>query len=213
MQKSVVEERDQRPQRPVGNDAALFARFLGGDDSAFMELFDRHTHRLYLYCLKFVNDRQRAEDLVQDMWERVIKLRTDGKTAPDNPIGLFIRIARNLCLNSIRDERNLSSLEDVPEWNHPSVTMRELSHNEELVVSALARLPMQQREVLILNAYSGYRFDEIAQMLGEPVGAVRTRAWRARAQLGRLISALIELDESNENNESFGDNERRNKEE
>src|SRR5690349_9220241 len=38
-------------------DAVQFARFLEGDDGAFMQLFDRHTHRLYLYCLKFVGDR------------------------------------------------------------------------------------------------------------------------------------------------------------
>lgn len=208
-QKFVPQKSAPKPQGPIGNDPILFARFLAGDDSGFMELFDRHTHRLYLYCLKFVNDRQRAEDLVQDLWERVIKLRAEGKGAPDNPVGLFVRIARNLCLNSIRDEKNISSLDEMPEWEHPSTSMREMSHHEELVVAALKRLPMAQREVLILNAYSGYRFDEIAEMLGEPVGAIRTRAWRARAQLGRVISALIELDESNEKNESYGEDDRR----
>ncbi len=65
-------------------------------------------------------------------------------------------------------------------------------------MAALEHLPLPQREVLILNAYSGYRFDEIAEMLGEPVGAIRTRAWRARVQLGRVVSALIELDENRE---------------
>ncbi len=209
----VAQKKDSPSGRATGNDQALFARFLEGDDAAFMELFDRHTHRLYLYCLKFVNDRQRAEDLVQDLWERVIKLRAAGKSAPDNPVGLLVRIARNLCLNNIRDERSTSSLEDVPEWEHPSTTMRELTQHEELVVAALPRLPMQQREVLILHAYSGYRFDEIAEMLGEPVGAIRTRAWRARAQLGRIISALIALDESNEKHDDYGDNARSTEEE
>jgi RNA polymerase sigma-70 factor (ECF subfamily) len=198
---------DQAVRPPSSKDVDLFARFLAGEDAALMELFDRHTHRLYLYCLKFVGDRVQAEDLVQDLWERVIKLRNKPREAPPNPLGLLYRIARNLSLNSIRDRRQLSSLDTLPEWQHPSVSTREMSQHEELVVAALAHLPLAQREVLILNAYSGYRFDEIAEMLGEPVGAVRTRAWRARVQLGRVVSAMIELDENRENNDSPSDDE------
>jgi RNA polymerase sigma-70 factor (ECF subfamily) len=177
-------------------DAVHFARFLSGDDAAFMQLFDRHTHRLYLYCLKFLGDREVAEDIVQDLWERVIKLRRTPREAPDNVLAFLYRIARNLCLNYRRDRKAHPSIEALSEYEHPQASSRELSQHEELVIAALPRLPIAHREVLILNAYAGYRFDEIAEMLGEPVGAIRTRAWRARAQLGRIISALIALDES-----------------
>jgi RNA polymerase sigma factor (sigma-70 family) len=186
----------------LATDAQLFVRFLDGDDTAFMELFDRHTHRLYMYCLKFIGDRRQTEDLVQDLWERVIRLRSEQREGLDNPVGFLIRMARNLCLNHIRDRKQISSLQDIPEWEHPATIPRELTHNEELVVAALRHLPEAQREILVLNAYSGYRFDEIAEMLGEQVGAVRTRAWRARAQLGRIISAFIGLDENNEEHNS-----------
>lgn len=191
--------------RPLSSDAQLFVRFIEGDDAAFMEMVDRHTHKLYMYCLKFVGDRGQAEDLVQDIWEKVIRMRGDGREPIDNPVGFMIRMARNLCLNHIRDTRVVASLDDLPEGEHPSAGMSEMTHHEELVVAALARLPNAQREVLILNAYSGYRFDEIAEMLGEPVGAIRTRAWRGRVQLGRIISAMIELDE----NKAHDDGERR----
>jgi RNA polymerase sigma-70 factor (ECF subfamily) len=179
-------------------DVAHFARFLAGDDAAFMQLFDRHTHRLYLYCLKFLGDREAAEDIVQDLWERVIKLRSAPREAPDNVLAFLYRIARNLCLNFRRDSKQHASLEGLGEHDHPHADSRELSQHEELVIAALPKLPIAHREVLILNAYAGYRFDEIAQMLGEPVGAIRTRAWRARAQLGRIISALIGLDEASD---------------
>ena len=197
-----------RKESASQKDFDLFSRFLSGEDAALMELFDRHTHRLYLYCLKFVGDRVQAEDLVQDLWERVIKLRSRSSEPPPNPLGLLYRIARNLSLNSIRDRRQVSSLDALPEWQHPSVSTREMSQHEELVVAALQHLPLPQREVLILNAYSGYRFDEIAEMLGEPVGAIRTRAWRARVQLGRVISALIELDENRESTDPPRDEDR-----
>ena len=190
------EQEPNRARSEPSPDAMQFARFLAGDDASFMQLFDRHTHRLYLYCLKFLGDREAAEDIVQDLWERVIKLRTTPREAPDNVLAFLYRIARNLCLNNRRDRKMHASIEALSEWEHPSASTRELSQHEELVVAALPRLPIAHREVLILNAYAGYRFDEIAEMLGEPVGAIRTRAWRARAQLGRIISALIALDES-----------------
>lgn len=195
-------EHHEEPQaaRPLETDARLFARFLEGDDAAFMELFDRHTHRLYMYCLKFVGDRGQADDLVQDIWERVIRQRSERKDRIENPVGFMVRIARNLCLNHIRDRKHAASLDDLPDWQHPKASTVDLSHNEELVVAALPHLPTAYREVLILNAYSGYRFDEISEMLGEPVGAIRTRAWRARMQLGRIISALMEFDEKRDDN-------------
>ncbi len=178
------------------NDRDLFAAFLAGDDGALMELFDRHTHRLYLYAMKFVERRQQAEDLVQDVWERVIRMRERDAEAPRQPLALLYTITRNLCLNHIRDRRRLSPLEAAPEWQRLASNPEGLSQHEEMVIAALEHLPIEQREILVLHAYSGYRYEEIAEMHGVAVGTVRTRAWRARNQLGRVISAMIEFDES-----------------
>jgi RNA polymerase sigma-70 factor (ECF subfamily) len=184
--------------RPAGglDDVALFDRFLGGDDRAFVEIFDRHTPRLGSYCRKMVGDPQAVEDLLQDLWEKVYRFRENGKGTPPNPLGLLYWMTRNLCLNHLRSLRRHASIEDVPESVHPTSISRELTQMEEIVVIALERLPLQQREVLILNAYSGYTLEEIGQMLGESAGSIRTRAWRARTQLKRLIAALVELDEN-----------------
>jgi len=196
-QKVVVNDRKTDKARSRKSDADLFAAFLGGDDNALVELYDRHNHRLYLYCLQFSRNEQQAEDLTQEMWERMIRLRDNDRTTVQNPLGLMLTIARNLCLDNIRRERRHADLDELPESRHPVSIMPELSHMEEMVILALPHLPVAQREVLVLHAYSGYRFDEIAEMLGEPVGAVRTRAWRARAHLGRIISVMIGLDDDN----------------
>lgn len=195
--KAVAHDRETSKAKPQKSDADLFARFLDGDDHALVELFDRHNHRLYLYCMQFSRNEQQAEDLTQEMWERMIRLRSNERTTVQNPLGLMLTIARNLCLDNIRRERRHSDLDELPEASHPVSITPELSHMEELVILALPHLPVAQREVLVLHAYSGYRFDEIAEMLGEPVGAVRTRAWRARAHLGRIISVMIGLDDDN----------------
>jgi RNA polymerase sigma-70 factor (ECF subfamily) len=185
-------------KEPGPGDRELFERFLHGENEAFAELFHRHGPRLYLYTLKIVGDRQQAHDIQQDVWERIIRYRAQGKEAPDSPLGLLVRITRNLCINHVRDRKENIQLAAIPEWRQPATTGRELSELEEAVVIALERLPADQREVLILNAYSGYRFEEIAGMLGEAESTVRTRAWRARARLGRIIAALIGLDSTND---------------
>ncbi len=185
---------DQQTIAPVNPDAELFERFLAGDDRAFVDLFDRHNHRLFLYCMKLVNESDVAEDLTQELWERVIKLRLKPQKVL-NPGGFLLTIARNLCLNHIRSQRRLSSIDDVHEGALPSASMREMSQMEELVIMALNELPMEMREVLILNTYSGYRFDEIAEMMGKSVDAVRMRASRARAQLRTILLQMNRNDD------------------
>ncbi len=179
-------------------DADAIARFIDGDDRALVELFDRYNHRLFSYCLQKLHDRDRAEDVTQELWERLIGMRSKGSLTPENPLGLLLTMARNLCLDHIRRRRNHAAIDEIGEASHPVGTLTELTHMEELVVLALPHLPESQREVLVLNAYSGFRFDEIAEMLGEPVGAIRTRAWRARSHLARIISAMIGVEDDRE---------------
>src|SRR5687768_1835367 len=79
------------------DEAALLVDFIGGDDTAFIELFDRHNQRLYLYCLKILGDEQQAEDVLQELWERVIRLRLKPPEHPvQTPAAFFVTIARNL---------------------------------------------------------------------------------------------------------------------
>lgn len=166
----------------VGRDALLLARHLEGDDAAFVELFNRHNNRLFAYCLKMVGRNETAEDLTQELWEKVIRLRLQPKKI-DNPVGFFLTMARNLSLNHLKANARISRFDDLPESAHPVDDLRERSEMEEIVVVALAALPMDYREVLILNMYSGYGLDEIAVMLGKSPEAIWKRASRAREKL------------------------------
>src|SRR5690606_9841445 len=129
-----------------------------------------------------------AEDIAQEHWLRLIRYLR-GNAEVTSPVSLMLTIARNLCLNHLRVSRPQVSIDEILESEHPVIFPRELSHMEELVVLSLPKLPFAQREVLVLHAYCGYRFEDIANMLGQPIGTVRMRASRARAHLGRIISA------------------------
>jgi RNA polymerase sigma-70 factor (ECF subfamily) len=171
-------------------DTELFERHLAGDDGALVELFNAHNNRLYVYCLKLVGSAAAAEDITQEVWERIVRMRLDAPSLR-NPAGFFIRMARNLSLNVIRDRRKLSSLDEVGEAALPSVGTRERSEMEEIVELALARLPFEYREVLILNAYSGYNHEEIAAMLGKTPQAIWKRASRAREKLRAIVVTMM----------------------
>lgn len=190
------QSRKEKRGEGMAEETKLFARFLDGDDGAFLELFDRHAARIGRYCYRLIGDPERAQDIVQDLWEKLVRLRAKGQGEVRNPMGLIYTIARNLCLNHIRDRRPYIPLHTLDEEDHPAGETRELTRHEEMAILALERLPLPQREVLILNAYSDYNFDEIAEMIGETHGAVRTKAWRARRQLRRIIAAMIEFDEN-----------------
>lgn len=172
------------------DDIDCFRRFLAGDNEAFARLFDRYNHRLWVYCVKFVGDHDHAEDITQELWERVIRMRREPQEVR-NPGGFFLRIARNLCLNSEKSRSRFSPLDEIPESAHPIGS--EPTEMEEAIETALQRLSFEHREVLVLNAYCGYRFEEIADMLGKRPETIWMRASRARAQLRREVIEVIGL--------------------
>jgi RNA polymerase sigma factor (sigma-70 family) len=80
-----------------------------------------------------------------------------------------------------------TSLDDLVESAHPSQMPREQSQQEELVIQSLPKLTFEFREILVLTAYCGYEYTEIAEMLGKSIDAVRMRTSRARAQLRTIL--------------------------
>lgn len=197
LQRMLTDQPGRHGSRTEESDQQLFERFIAGDEAAMMDLFDRHHHRIYLYCFKILGNKETAEDIAQEHWLRLIRYLR-GNAEVTSPVSLMLTIARNLCLNHLRVSRPQVSIDDILESEHPVIFPRELSHLEELVVLSLPKLPFAQREVLVLHAYCGYRFEDIANMLGQPIGTVRMRASRARAHLGRIISAIVEMEEDRE---------------
>ncbi|MEO5931581.1 MAG: RNA polymerase sigma factor [Candidatus Kapaibacterium sp.] len=193
-------ENDLARSKSPNDDTILLERFFAGENAALVELYDRHNHRLYIYCLKLLGSPEQAEDLTQEVWERIARLRSKPQTI-HNPIGFLLTIARNLCFNHLKSRKRFSPIDDVDEVETrlaSTQTSRELSDLEELVVAALAEIPPDYREVLVLNLYCGYRLEEIATMLGKSADAIRKRASRARMQLRTIVMERIKTQEGTE---------------
>ena len=180
---------------PSDADTETFNRFLEGNDDAFRALYDAFERPLYLYVVRFVGSKNDAEDVFQDVWTRMYRLRGESKTVLKFS-GLLFTVARNLSLNAIRDRKLLPnvSLDDAPE-SELAAPNRDIEDWDlrDMLERALLRLPAGQREAFILREYFGYSYDEMASITGTTVVTVKTRAWRARERLRKMIAAWLEL--------------------
>lgn len=174
----------------------LAVRFLEGDDQAFERIFAEHNPRLFAYCMKMVKDRSVAEDLAQETWVRTIGLRTRERGSVENLYGMIYRIARNLSLDHLKSYRESNRVEiEAGELERRIGGADEKSPQEEMVLRALEKLSFDYRETIVLHTYSGYSYEEIAEMLGKSPEAIWARASRARKKLRGLVAEEIRQEE------------------
>jgi RNA polymerase sigma-70 factor, ECF subfamily len=177
-------------------DTEAFHHFLNGNDEAFRALYDAYERQLYLYVVRFVGSKNDAEDIFQEVWARMYRLRGEMK-AVRKFSGLLFTVARNLSINAIRDrkmEPNLS-LDDAPFEIDLVARSHEVAESDmrDMLERALQQLPIAQREAFVLREYFGYSYEEIAAIIGTPMVTAKTRAWRARERLRKMIGAWMDL--------------------
>ena len=166
---------------------------MAGSDSAFAELYHDLNPRLSAYCHKISQDH--ADDLMQELWERVIALRAPAlrkkKLEVINPSAFLFRMLKNLAIDEHRKRKNEISLEThSSDETHLAygTYVQEASDIEAVILEAIEKLSTDDREVLLLNIYSGYSFGEIAEMVGASTDAIWQRASRARVKLRKIVT-------------------------
>ncbi|HWF44933.1 MAG TPA: RNA polymerase sigma factor [Candidatus Kapabacteria bacterium] len=185
-------------------DTEVFQRFLAGSDEAFRLLYDLYERPLYLYIVRLMTSEVEAQDVFQEVWIRMYRLRGEKQMLKSGNVskfsGLLFTIARNLSINAIRDRKVLPnvSLEDIsPEMEASLGSLRTLEVDDadvrEMLQKALAQIPVAQREAFILREYNGYSYQEIAEITGSTMINAKMRAWRARERLRKMIAAWLEL--------------------
>jgi RNA polymerase sigma-70 factor (ECF subfamily) len=159
-----------------------------GRTAALATLFERHHARLYRYCLRMTGNRATAEDLVQDVFMKMLKYKATFKDDSEFVPWMF-GIGRNACLAHLKRAVNdrLTAV-DVDGAAQPDEAQDEkrLDGQDELVRRALLKLPADRREVLVLSRYEYKSYDEIAKSLECSVGAVKVRVHRAMKQLREI---------------------------
>ena len=157
-----------------------------GSDDAFGELFARYRQRVWGFFRRRVADRERAEDLAQDVF--VALLRGARRYEPRAPFRAYLFGIAFRVLAAER--RRLTS----PSFNLdelPSASVTAGSAEDGLLVrEALARLDQGDREVLMLREFEQLSYDEIGVLLGAPASTVRSRLFRARRAVRRLLTPV-----------------------
>ena len=186
---------------PPDADTEIFNRFLAGSDEAFRKLYDSYERQLYLYVVRLVGSSADAEDVFQEIWIRMYKLRGDHREVKRFS-GLLFTVARNLAINMIRDRKVLpdTSIDEMPLDAEMMLRTRdvEVSDIRDMLERALTQLPVEQREAFILREYNGYSYQEIGDIMGTPMVTAKTRAWRGRERLRKMIAAWMGLKTNDE---------------
>ncbi len=156
-------------------------------------LFERYHLSLYNFFLRLTGNRSMSEDLVQEVFLRILKYRRTYHGTSAFTVWMY-QIARNAHIDYLRKKKEEVPLEE--QW--AEVEDRELAPTEEmeqkqdiaLVRKALAKLPEKKREILILSRYQNLKYREIAQLFGCDPGTVKTTVHRATKELGKIYFEL-----------------------
>jgi RNA polymerase sigma-70 factor (ECF subfamily) len=164
----------------------LVIRLQSGDERAFAELVDRYHARLHYYVRRLLPDADDADDVVQEIWLAAFR----GIRALRDPRALRVwlyRVARNAALMKLRGERAVETLpvsvaamsvEDKAEFDAAEAAR---------IHAGLAKLRPEHREVLLLRFLERMSYEQIAEVVGCPLGTVRSRIHYAKRELRNQI--------------------------
>lgn len=171
----------------------IISQAQSGRDSGFDELISAYHKRLYSYFYRSTANQHQAEDLLQELFLRVVK-SIKRYNHRDNFDAWIYRIATNLLRDRIRKAVRLqdklrqfdAGATEVDVSPDPAEQLANCEQYDQLQV-AIQKLTAEQREVLLLRYYSGLSFQQIATMLGRPTGTVLSQGHRGVKKLRELL--------------------------
>lgn len=157
------------------------------------DLFDQYAGAVYGYLLRLSGDRELADDLTNETFYRAM-LALEGFRGESSVKTWLLRIARNLYLNRVKREKRLTSLDALEEAGisftapHPGPETVALHREQnEALEHALLALSELDRSILLLASQEKLSYQEISQVVGLSVAAIKVRIFRARQRLARML--------------------------
>lgn len=182
-------------------DIELALRAKNGDDGAFSELMQKHYRGVLNYVYRFTNGSENSEDITQEVFLRVYKSIKRYKPEAKFTTWLY-KIATNLCLTKLKkmNKKKSYSLDEMTEKIGTIEDIKSKSGYDELfrkelrdiLFNALAKLPENERVAITLNKYEGFSYNEVAEVIGCSLGAVKTHIYRGRLKLIDELKEYIE---------------------
>jgi RNA polymerase sigma-70 factor (ECF subfamily) len=183
------------------NDKELIARYLDGDEKSFEILLNKHKEKIYTSIYLFVKDHERANDIFQDVFIKIVKTLRAGKYNHEGKFKQWaMRIAYNMCVDNFRKNKRRSIIHPTDDFDIFDVIESDEANREDKIIkdqthakvrALVDKLPPEQREVVILRHYADMSFKEIAAMTRVSINTA----------LGRMRYALINMRKMVDNKE------------
>jgi RNA polymerase sigma-70 factor, ECF subfamily len=196
----------EREQLQELDDGQVVARHLAADPQAFGSLVDRYQTRLLNFINRTIGDRERAEDLVQEVFIRVFRhIQRFDQTKKFST--WIYTIASNLAKNELRNRsRNplvlFQTIKKNWESDHRPLQFEDTTARpddlfrkrflKDAVDQCVAQLPEHHRDVFVLRELEGKSYQEIAEITGCNLGTVKSRLNRARNSFAQLIGPMLD---------------------
>ena len=175
------------------SDHDLWHRAEQGDAESFGVLFDRHARTIYNFCFRRTADWALAEDLTSTVFLEAWRRRAEVQPQHDTLRPWLLGVAANVIRNSIRSQRRRDAAEpraapSSASPDHADEVAARLDDESLIgrILVTLDMLPPLDRDVLSLYAWGELSYSQIAEVLGVPIGTVRSRLSRARDRLVEL---------------------------
>ena len=199
--------------RGLRPDVALLQRAQRGDRGAYGQIILLYQDRLYNAVLRLVGDREEARELTQEAFTRGL-MKLDSFRGDASPYTWLFRIAVNLAISQLRkvqrqrvfsldrsasnghgryDDDQASSLVDRVTRDTGETPPQKIERRErdEAVLAALGRLDAEYRAVLVMRDIEGFDYQQMADILGLPLGTLKSRLFRARMALRDELKAYL----------------------
>lgn len=171
------------------NDVDLLSRAAAGSGEAFGILMRRHEDRMFALAVRMLGDRADALDATQDAF--ISAFKRSASYRGEAAVGTWLyRIGINACMDFARKKKRWVAQADVEEKIDrrpagPGLDERVAVRLE--IQAALAQLPDEYREPIVMHDIGGVPYDEIAALTETPVGTVKSRISRGRRRLAELL--------------------------
>ena len=164
-----------------------------GQTGAFSELFERHSSRLVGYAHRLLNDKEKAEDIAQEVWIKVVKL-APSYSGQGHFIAWVMTMIRNTCFNELRSAKRLVYNADTElNNNEADVTHSDLesllagAQEIQQVKNAIEALPENQRVALVTYVSEDMSYEDLAKLMETTLSSVKSLIFRARKTLSEQL--------------------------
>lgn len=190
---TIEDENEMNKSSDTQSDSRIMGEVKAGRVEKLALLFERYHLQLYNFFLRFTGNRIVSEDLVQEVFYRILKYRSTYQDEGNFAVWMY-RIARNSHYDHLREKKNYISIDESRELavdgEYQPEKRSEVEDEMSLVRKALNMLSPRKREILLMTRYQNLKYREIAGILGCREGTVKAHVHRALRDLGKCVQQL-----------------------